>query len=130
MLEEKLKEWKRTRSLTLAAEICDQLAPRTISDDLVKQVIDWGRDKGITNPDKQLCKVLEEVGEMAHEICRSQYTSEEMQDSIGDSLITIIILADILNFDPLFCLQEAYNTIKDRKGKTRNGCFEKEEDIK
>lgn len=130
MLEEKLKEWKKTRSLSLAAEICDQLAPRTISDDLVKQVINWGRDKGITNPDKQLCKVLEEVGEMAHEICRSHYTSEGMQDSIGDSLVTIIILADILNFDPLFCLQEAYNTIKDRKGETRNGCFEKEEDIK
>ena len=130
MLEEKLKEWKKTRSLSLATEICDQLAPRTISDDLFKEVIDWGRERNITNPDKQLCKVLEEVGEMAHEICRSQYTSEEMQDSIGDSLVTIIILADILNFDPLFCLQEAYNTIKDRKGETRNGCFEKEEDIK
>lgn len=124
-MEEKLKEWKETRSLSLAAEICDQLAARTISDDLFKQVINWGRERNITNPDKQLCKVLEEVGEMAHEICRSHYTSEEMQDSIGDSLITIIILADILNFDPLFCLQEAYNTIKDRKGETRNGCFEK-----
>lgn len=129
-MEEKLKEWKETRSLSLAAEICDQLAARTISDDLFKEVVDWGRERNITNPDKQLCKVLEEVGEMAHEICRSQYTSEEMQDSIGDSLVTIIILADILNFDPLFCLQEAYNTIKDRKGETRNGCFEKEEDIK
>lgn len=129
-MEEKLREWKETRSLSLAAEICDQLAARTISDDLFKQVIDWGRERNITNPDKQLCKVLEEVGEMAHEICRSHYTSEEMQDSIGDSLVTIIILADILNFDPLFCLQEAYNTIKDRKGETRNGCFEKEEDIK
>lgn len=129
-MEEKLREWKETRSLSLAAEICDQLAARTISDDLFKQVIDWGRERNITNPDKQLCKVLEEVGEMAHEICRSQYTSEDMQDSIGDSLVTIIILADILNFDPLFCLQEAYNTIKDRKGETRNGCFEKEEDIK
>lgn len=129
-MEEKLKEWKETRSLSLAAEICDQLAARTISDDLFKEVIDWGRERNITNPDKQLCKVLEEVGEMAHEICRSHYTSEEMQDSIGDSLVTIIILADILNFDPLFCLQEAYNTIKDRRGETRNGCFEKEEDIK
>ena len=126
-MEEKLKEWRKTRSLSLAAEICDQLASRAISDDLVKQVIDWGRDKGITNPDKQLCKVLEEVGEMAHEICRSQYTSEEMQDSIGDSMVALIILADTLNFDPLLCLQEAYNVIKNRSGQTISGCFVKDE---
>lgn len=124
-MEEKLKEWKETRSLSLAAEICDQLAARTISDDLFKEVIDWGRERNITNPDKQLCKVLEEVGEIAHEICRSRYTSEELQDALGDATVTLIILADILNFDLLFCLQEAYNTIKDRKGETRNGCFEK-----
>lgn len=126
-MENALREWKETRSLSVAADICDHLTKFPPAELLVQQVIDWGREKGITNPDKQLCKVLEEVGEMAHEITRSHYNSDEMMDSIGDSLVTIIILSDILNFDPLHCLQEAYNTIKGRTGETVNGCFQKSE---
>lgn len=124
-LQAKINEWRKTKSVSTANEICEHLSRRMISDELFKQVVDWGRDKGIDNPDKQLGKVLEEVGEIAHEIVRSNYNSEEMQDAIGDSMVTLIILADILNFDALFCLQESYNTIKPRTGKTIDGCFVK-----
>lgn len=125
-MEQKINEWKRTKSIPLAYEICSELFGRTISDDLVAEVIDWGREHDISNPHRQLNKALEELGEVAHEMTRDHYKTEEMQDAIGDTLVTIIILADILDFDPLFCLQEAYNTIKARTGWTSDGNFIKD----
>jgi NTP pyrophosphatase (non-canonical NTP hydrolase) len=46
--------------------------------DLIKQ---WGRDKGINNPYKQTVKLMEEVGELAREICRGKYDSDELKDA-------------------------------------------------
>lgn len=89
-------------------------------------VIQWGREKGLNDPKAQLNKVIEEVGEIAHEITRNNYNSEELVDAIGDTLVTIIILADILGIDPVGALQEAYDVIKNRKGETKNGTFVRE----
>lgn len=96
------------------------------TDELVKAVIRWGRDKGIDNPRTQLNKVIEEVGEIAHEVTRDRY-GKEFRDAIGDTLVTVILLADIASANPMGCLQLAYNEIKDRKGKTVSGNFIKEE---
>lgn len=133
MLEEKIKEWEKTRDVALAYDICDRLASLIKesdsyfdAEDLICDVIFWGRDKGLNDPKAQLNKVIEEVGEMAHEICRNRYESGMMADAIGDTLVTVIILADILGYDPIDCLDEAYNTIKERKGETKNGTFVKE----
>ena len=89
-------------------------------------VIQWGREKGLNDPKAQLNKVMEEVGEIAHEITRNNYESEELVDAIGDTLVTVIILSDILDIDPIGALQDAYQVIKDRKGKTQNGTFVRE----
>lgn len=96
-----------------------------ITDDLIRQVKEWGREKGLDDPKAQLNKVIEEVGEIAHEITRNQ-NGPELVDAIGDSLVTIIILADILGHDPFVCLTAAYNEIKNRKGVTENGTFVRE----
>ena len=98
-----------------------ELAINTITD-----VIQWGRDKRLHDPKAQLNKVIEEVGEIAHEITRNNYESEELVDAIGDTLVTIIILADILEIDPIGALEEAYNVIKTRQGVTENGTFVRE----
>lgn len=101
--------------------------------DTIFEVINWGRDKGLNDPKSQLNKVIEEVGEIAHEITRNHYDldaleqPDELVDAIGDTLVTVIILADILGIDPVDALASAYETIKDRKGKTQNGTFVKEE---
>lgn len=121
-----ISEWRRTKSITVANDIVNMLDKMTISDELINDVIDWGRERNIDNPHRQLNKALEELGEVAHEMTRDHYKTEEMQDAIGDTLVTIIILADILNFDPLFCLQEAYDTIKARTGWTSDGNFIKD----
>lgn len=97
------------------------------ADILFGKVKGWGRSKQLHDCKSQLNKVIEEVGEMAHEICRNRYESGMLSDAIGDTLVTVIILADILGYDPIDCLEEAYNTIKERKGTTENGTFVKEQ---
>lgn len=134
MLEEKVKRWEKTKDIALAFEICGELAEfikkedtYVDAEDLISSVAFWGRDKKLDDPKAQLNKVIEEVGEMAHEICRNRYEGEMMADAIGDTLVTVIILADILGYDPIDCLEGAYNTIKERKGTTENGTFVKEQ---
>lgn len=92
-------------------------------DDLIKQ---WGRDRGINNPDKQTVKLMEEVGELAREICRGKYDSAELKDAFGDIQVVLIILGDMLSIDTEKCKEEAYNVIKDRTGHNVDGSFVKD----
>ena len=96
-----------------------------IDSNLIDLVIRWGVDKKLNDPKAQLNKVIEEVGEIAHEVTRNQY-GDDFKDAIGDTLVTIIILASMLGFDPMDCLRSAYEEIKDRKGVTKNGTFVKD----
>ena len=98
------------------------------TDELIDSVIHWGLKHDISNPIKQFAKVNEEIGEIAHELTRNRLYSVEVMDALGDTMVTLIILADILKFDIRDCLAEAYNVIKDRDGKTVDGCFLKEEE--
>lgn len=131
-MEEKVRKWEETKDISLAYDICEALAEfvkghtgGVAAGALIADVIRWGRDKGLDDPKAQLNKVIEEVGEMAHEVCRNRYDSGMMADAIGDTLVTVIILADIMGYNPVDCLDEAYNTIKERKGITENGTFVK-----
>lgn len=92
------------------------------TDELINAVLDWGDEHDLHDPKAQLNKVIEEVGEIAHEVSRNRY-GEDFRDSIGDSLVTIIILAGIAGQDPRECLFEAYSVIKDRSGHTEGGTF-------
>jgi NTP pyrophosphatase (non-canonical NTP hydrolase) len=95
-------------------------------DSLIENVIQWASDKDILkkeNAPKQLLKVLEEVGETAGALLKSN--DAEIKDGIGDSFVTLIILAKQLGLDPADCLEAAWNEIKDRTGKTINGVFVK-----
>lgn len=97
------------------------------TDELIKAVVDWGREKGLDDPNKQSMKLGEEYGELLHELCRGHYQSVETKDALGDISVVLIILADILGYDFVECLNDAYNVIRDRKGTTVLGSFVKEE---
>ena len=97
------------------------------TDELIKAVEQWGKDKGIDNPYTQMVKVTEEVGEIAHEISRARFDSDELCDAFGDTLVTLIILANICDLDLIECLRSAYDVIKDRTGHIENGGFIKDE---
>lgn len=94
---------------------------------LAEQVFDWFDEHDLHDPVMQMVKVQEEVGELAHEICRNNWCSEETVDALGDSLVTLLGMCHHLKVNPGYALFTAYNEIKDRKGKTINNSFVKEE---
>lgn len=98
-------------------------------DKLIKQVEQWSIDKGLHNgnPDRQALKVWEESGEIAKAMSRNRI--EELKDGIGDTVVTLIILAQQHGWTLEECLQFAYDEIKDRTGETRNGTFIKSDDL-
>ena len=119
--------------------------------DLEKLVLEWAKNKDLLheeNAEKQFLKFMEEVFEFRDEwllyinYCNKHDYSESYVDmeitkyirnmvcEMGDIFVTLIILCDQLNMDPINCLARAYEKIKDRKGKTINGIFVKEEDLK
>ena len=96
-------------------------------DELILQVGNWAYDKGLVkreNAPKQMLKVLEEVGETAGALLKDN--EEELKDGIGDSFVTLIILAEQLGYTPQECLEAAWEEIKGRKGVTKDGVFVKE----
>lgn len=98
-------------------------------DELVKLVEKWAREKNldIAEPEKQMLKVVEEVGEVAAALARNN--KNDLRDGIGDVVVTLVILAMQNDMDLYECLNQAYNEIKDRKGKNVNGVFVKESDL-
>ena len=66
------------------------------TDELINAVKKWGAEKGIDDPKMQMCKLIEELGEMNHELTRGKFDSPEMKDAIGDTLVVLIIEANIL----------------------------------
>lgn len=99
-------------------------------DELQKAIIQWAKDRNIIsskNIAKQFMKVSEELGELAEGINKDN--QGQIKDSLGDILVTLIILSKDLDVDLLDCLRGAYDVIKDRTGKTVNGVFVKEKDL-
>ena len=115
------------------------------------KVLDWAKDKELLhdkNAEKQFLKFMEEVFEFrdewllfVHEYNKCSYGEANnnpevvelrgnMKLEMGDVFVTLIILCDQLNMDPVDCLGRAYEKIKDRKGETINGVFIKEGDLK
>ena len=95
--------------------------------DLFAHVEQWAIAKGLDNQNNlnaQALKVMEEVGETMAALARGK--KEAIKDGIGDSSVTLIILAMQGGFTATECLDAAYNEIKNRKGKTVDGVFIKE----
>lgn len=93
-------------------------------------IIQWAEDRKIISPknvSKQFMKATEELGELAEGINKDN--QGQIKDSLGDILVTLIILSKDLDVDLLDCLKSAYGVIKDRTGKTINGVFVKESDL-
>lgn len=95
------------------------------TDELIEAVMEWGNNKNLHDSKAQMNKVIEEVGEIAHEITRNK-NGDDLRDAIGDTLVTVIILSNIVGADPRKCLEMAYKEIAGRKGETVNGTFIKD----
>ncbi|ACZ64041.1 MazG-like pyrophosphatase [Enterococcus phage phiFL3A] len=97
--------------------------------ELVKLVEEWAKEKHLdkAEPEKQMLKVIDEVGEVGAALARNN--KNDLRDGIGDVVVTLVILAMQNDMDLYECLNQAYNEIKDRKGKNVNGVFVKEADL-
>ena len=121
-------------------------------EDLKDKVLSCADDKDLLhseNAGKQFMKFIEEVFEFKTEFnvwglykkfkhdkkIEQDFSIKEhdvwmsMKDEMGDIFVTLIILCEQIGIDPEECLSMAYEKIKDRSGKTINGCFVKAEDL-
>lgn len=98
-------------------------------DELIAKVEQWAKDKGLdqADPKAQFLKVAEEFGEIASAMARSN--DELFKDSVGDVIVTLIILSMQKGTNVQECLEMAYNEIKGRTGKMVDGVFVKSSDL-
>ena len=118
-------------------------------EELSELVIEWGESKGIldsSTPLRQLDKTQEELDETRaalkklNDFDRQPNLMEvlgippenkedilaEVKDGIGDMLVTIVLLAKMVDLDTTDCLNAAYDVIKGRTGKMVDGQFVKD----
>lgn len=96
---------------------------------LIENIEQWSTDKGlnVSDPNKQMLKVVEEIGELSQGLVKDN--REQIIDSIGDAVVTLVILSQQLGLTLEQCTAYAYNEIKGRKGEMRDGTFIKEADL-
>lgn len=95
--------------------------------ELEVKILNWANKKGILfkeNSKNQLLKSFEEMGELSSALLKNDIN--KIKDSIGDVLVTLIILSEAQETNIEECLNIAWNEIKNRTGKTINGIFLKE----
>ena len=87
---------------------------------------DWAAERGLYDngdPKTQALKLTEEVGETCRAILKVD--EDEMIDGIGDCVVVLTNLAQLIGTPIEECIARAYNEIKNRKGKMDNGTFKK-----
>jgi len=87
----------------------------------------WANDRGLYDggdPKTQALKLVEEVGETCRAILKED--APEMIDGIGDCVVVLTNLAELIGTPIEECIAKAYDEIKDRKGKMNNGTFKKD----
>lgn len=102
--------------------------------ELIDKVNDWADKRSLrqADPKIQWMRITEEVGEIRDVLLKpTKFTEPQaaLKDAIGDTLVTVIVLAHQLDLDVTECLGLAYEEIKNRKGKMINGTFVKESDL-
>jgi len=98
--------------------------------ELIENVLQWGIHKNIIGANgkgtryAQADKVLEEAEETYFAVNKDDLM--EVKDGIGDTAVTLILLADMYGWTLEECLQHAYDVIAKRTGKMVDGVFVKD----
>ena len=90
-------------------------------------ILDWARNKGLLDPEnilRQHSKLEEEVAELLEAI--QEGDTQEIKLELGDCLVVLTILAEQAGLTLNWCMESAYDKIKNRTGKTVNGKFIKD----
>jgi len=87
----------------------------------------WAEDRGLYDKGDiktQALKLVEEVGETCRAILKED--GPKIEDGIGDCIVVLTNLAELHGIKIEYCIDAAYNEIKDRTGKMSNGTFKKD----
>jgi NTP pyrophosphatase (non-canonical NTP hydrolase) len=115
----------RTGALAPTGVRCKQ--PNCENESLFDCIREWANERGLYDggdPKTQALKLVEEVGETCRAILKED--AKEMVDGIGDCVVVLTNLAELIGTPIEECMQIAYDEIKDRKGKMDNGTFKKD----
>jgi len=107
-------------------ECCDDETPCSCKTqfDLIR---DWADERGLYDngdPKTQALKLMEEVGEIARAVLKDDF--DEAVDGIGDAVVVLTNLAELIGAPIEMCIDEAYDVISKRTGKMVNGTFVKD----
>ena len=92
--------------------------------DLIRE---WADQRGLYDkgdPKTQTLKLMEEAGEICRAILKKD--TPEIIDGIGDCVVVLTNLAELVGEPIENCIEKAYNEIKNRTGKMDNGTFKKD----
>lgn len=92
------------------------------------QIANWHHERnlidGATNQ-SQFMKLISEAGELANNLAKGK----DCRDDIGDMIVVLVNIAERHGYTIEECLAQAWDDIKDRKGRMINGTFVKEADL-
>ena len=97
--------------------------------ELIQKIQQWSINRGLDqqSPDKQLHKLVEELGELSGGYSRKN--TDVVADSLGDMFVVMTIFCQQLNLDIQDCVEMAVNEIEGRKGQMVDGVFVKDSDL-
>ena len=89
-------------------------------------VLRWAEERVIlvsSDAKTQCLKCVSEIGELADSVAKGE--RGQAMDDLGDVMVTLVLLAKMLDLDLMECFTLAYDTIRKRTGRMQNGVFVK-----
>jgi NTP pyrophosphatase (non-canonical NTP hydrolase) len=133
-----------TIGLTHLAEVTREMPQRELNkinkklfknvscDECDKPIFDcireWADERGLYDkgdPKTQYIKLMEETGEIGRALLKED--TNEIVDGIGDAVVVLTNLAELIGVPIEECIQSAYDVIAKRTGKMVNGTFVKDQ---
>jgi NTP pyrophosphatase (non-canonical NTP hydrolase) len=97
-------------------------------EDFEQAIVQWHHDRNLihgSDDKSQLCKLMEEFGELSSNVVKGN----DVSDDIGDMIVVLINIAERNGLSMVECMSQAWDDIADRKGRMIDGVFVKESDL-
>ena len=107
---------------------CEQRDQHDFEYVMFDKIRSWANERGLYDKGDaktQYLKLMEEAGELGRALLKDDRAEQE--DAIGDMVVVLVNLAELINIPIEQCVESAYSVISKRTGKMVNGTFVKDE---